>query len=144
MSQNQRQLLGLASLYEQVARAIYEERGPNVIQPGQWSALRYFGRAGQGARNVTGLARFLGVTLGPASRAVGALDRRGLINLRPNPDDGRSQLVDLTQDGQRQLKIDPLKRFAGALGTLEPADRAVFTRIVLQLAEELGAQKEQA
>ncbi len=136
---DERRLLGVAALYEQVARAVYEERGPRVLQPAQWSALRYFARAGSEARTVTGLARFLGVTMGPASRAVAALEKRGLLASRPHPRDRRSSLFDLTDAGQDKVRRDPLARLARALAEVDAADRNAFARVVVKLAETLGA-----
>lgn len=135
-------MLGLAALYEQVARAIYEERGPKGLQPAQWSSLRFFGRAGREARNVSGLARYLGVTLGTASRAAAALARRGLIESRPNPRDGRGVMYDLTDAGVEALKRDPLLRLAGALENIPPDERAALARAVFKLAGDLGANPE--
>ncbi len=142
MTVQSRPASGLASLYEQVARAIYEERGPRALQPGQWSSLRYFERAGREARTVSGLARYLGVTLGTASRAAAALARRGLIQARANPKDGRSVMYDLTATGAAELDRDPLQRLAGAIQTIEPDDRAAFARVILMLADKLGANPE--
>lgn len=144
MNTHSRHSLGLASLYEQVARAIYEERGPQSLQPGQWSSLRFFEQAGPSARNVSGLARYLGVTLGTASRAAAALARRGLIEAHPNPDDGRSVLFDLSTEGAAAMENDPLYRLANAIEAIETSDKAVFTRIILRLADDLGADSEQA
>ncbi len=144
MSPQSRHALGLAALLEQVARAIYEERGPRSIQPGQWSSLRYFERAGPRARNVSGLARYLGVTLGTASRSAAALAKRGLIIARPNPEDGRSIIYDLSEAGAATLANDPLNRLANAIETIEGEDRAAFARTVMRLADRLGAIEETA
>lgn len=139
-----RSTVGLASLYEQVARAVYEDRSPQSLQPAQWSTLRFFDRAGPKARTVTGLARYLNVTPGPASRAANALERRGLVEARQNPDDGRSLLFDLTDAGRRQLEEDPILGFAEALEELDDADRAAFQRVVLELSEKLGRRQKGA
>lgn len=138
MSDDFRKLLAIASLYEQVARAIYEDRGPNALHPAQWSALRFFGRAGGEARTVTGLARFLGVTLGPASRAASSLERRGLIASKRNPADGRSVLFDLTPLGAENLRNDPLQRLATALKRLNDDELEDFQRVVTQLLRDMS------
>ncbi|GFE64179.1 hypothetical protein KIN_12530 [Litoreibacter roseus] len=133
--------MGLAALHERVARAIYEERGPKVLQPGQWSALRFFERAGGEARTVTALSKYLGVTLGPASRAAAALERRGLISPSPNPKDRRGLIFELTEQGRAQLAKDPLKRFASALGAADDTDREAFSRVLFHLFDELDTTK---
>lgn len=134
--------MGVAALFEQIARAIYEERGPKTLQPGQWPSLRYFQRAGPRARNVSGLAKYLGVTLGTASRSAAALARRGLIVARPNPEDGRGVVYDLSAAGEAALADDPLQRLAGAIAAIEPVEQKVFRDAVLALAETLGAGQE--
>ena len=137
MSDEYRRLLAIASLYEQTGRAVYDQRGPAGLQPAQWSSLRYFGRAGSEARTVTGLAKFLGVTLAPASRAAASLEKRGLIASRRNPMDARSSLFDLTTLGREHLQNDPLNRFAEALSKLPPDHVDVFQEVVIQLLSEL-------
>ena len=135
-----RKAVGLASLYEQVLRVVYEKRGPAELQPAQWSALRFFRRAGASARTVSGLANFLGVTMGPASRTARALQRRGFLTSSKNPKDARSIIFTLTGAGVSILKLDPLLRLARTLETLDTEDKAVFTRVIGNLYDALESQ----
>ena len=139
MNATNRRLLGMASLFEQLVRATYDKRGPTELQPAQWSALRYFERAGQRARTVSGLAKFMGVTMGPASRAAKALEGRGLLASQRDPNDARSLIFTLTPLGQGSLKSDPLKRLADALSDLTPDELGTMTRLLLELTEKLGS-----
>ncbi len=118
--------MGLAILLEQTARAIYEKRAPTDIHPGQWSALRYFARAGRRARTVAGLASFLGVTRGPASRAASALIKRGFLSSRVNKDDRRSPIFTLTKMGREVLRDDPIKRLARVISKMEEGRKTVL------------------
>ena len=138
MSEKLTRLLDLAILYEKVARSVYRERGPLVLQPAQWSSLRFFGAAEESARTVSGLARHLDVTLAPASRAAGSLQRRGLIEPRPHPEDRRSQLYDITSLGQERLNDDPLKRLARAFERITAEDLAIFSQMLEQFAKDLA------
>lgn len=140
MPGNNLKLAGLASLYEQILRSVYDKRGPADLQPTQWSALRYFRRAGKGARTVSGLAKFLGVTMGPASRAARTLLRRGFLSSSINPEDARSVIFTLTEPGRSILKSDPLLRLARILETLDEKDLAAFTRVIGNLHEQLDTQ----
>lgn len=140
MSQRNQVEYGIASLYEQVARSVYEERGPKAIHPVQWSALRYFQRASSQAGTVSGLAKFLGVTSGPASRAVASLVKRGLIEPRPHPEDRRSMLYRLTATGQQAMTNDPINRLANALQCIDAQDKRTFGAVIIKLAEVLGTQ----
>lgn len=134
--------LAIASLLEQVARDIYPERGPRAVHPVQWSSLRYFSHAGSKARTVSGLGKYLGVTLGPASRAAAALVRRGFITPRSNPDDRRSSLFDLTDEGREQLKHDPLFRLAHAISSVGDEEEAKLSRMLLEISENLNSAEQ--
>ena len=134
--------MGLASIYEQVARAIYRERGPFVLQPAQWPVLRYLGIAGEKARTASGIAAFLGVELSTATRAAAALERRGLVSSKKNPDDRRAVIYDLTDVGAEKLGEDPLQELAHALGQVGDEDRRAFARVVAHLADYLAQAKE--
>jgi len=118
--------MGLALLLEQTARSIYDKRAPTDIHPGQWSALRYFARAGRRARTVAGLANYLGVTLGPASRAASALTKRGFLSSSENKDDRRSPIFTLTKMGREVLRDDPIKRLARVISKMEEGRKTVL------------------
>lgn len=113
-----RPAVALATLIEQTARGIYEQRGPAHIHPVQWAALRFFARANRKARSVAGLARYLGVTLAPASRTVSALRKHGLVETMKDPNDARVSLVSLTETGRNVLKEDPIHGLAALLQDL--------------------------
>jgi len=117
-----RPAVALATLIEQTARGIYEQRGPAHIHPVQWAALRFFDRANRKARSVAGLARYLGVTLAPASRTVSALKKHGLISTEKDPNDARVSVISLTDHGREVLRSDPIFGLASLLQEL-PGDR---------------------
>lgn len=110
---------GLAALLEQTARSVYDKRGPQDIHPGQWSALRFFARANRKARTVAGLAKYLGVTGAPASRAAAALVRQGFTLAEENEADRRSPIFTVTAAGRTALKDDPIRRLALAISELD-------------------------
>lgn len=65
------------------------------------------------------LAAFAEGSLPRVSQVVGRLERRGLVQRRPDPDDGRSTLATLTDAGQGLLE-------AAAPGHVETVRRLVF------------------
>jgi len=134
--------VGLAVLFEQINRAIYPDRGPQVIQPAQWSLLRYFARANRLNRTVGRVAKYFGITKGPASRAVTALERRALLTSIPNPDDGRSALYSLTQKGRETLQTDPIERLAEAIAELPKGDRAALQRALFSISDHLSRDRD--
>lgn len=107
-----RRARAIALLLEQTARLVYDEKQPKALHAVQWSALRYLERAGEQSRNVAGLARYLGVTSGPASRTAASLVSRGLASMCESPHDSRTRIIDLTDKGKDVLAGDPLNRCA--------------------------------
>ncbi len=110
-----RKALGVSLLMEQTARMIYDDKHPDALHPVQWSALRYFERAGTRTSTVTGLANFLGVTSAPASRTAASLIKRNLIISKPNPSDSRSKTYALTDEGKAALRNDPIRKFSSLM-----------------------------
>ena len=94
------------------------------MQAAQWSALRYFGNAGERARNVMGLARYQGTNPGTASRTIAALARRGLLAVAISPDDKRARIVSLTDSGRALLAQDPLRTVESAIAAMPPEAQA--------------------
>ncbi len=118
-----RKARGIILTMEQVSRSIYphEHTKEGLLQV-HWAALRYMRRAGQQTRNVVGLAKFLGVTSGPASRTAKVLINRGLITSRQSPHDSRAKVFDLTDLGRASLDNDPARQAAQVLECLSDDD----------------------
>jgi DNA-binding MarR family transcriptional regulator len=112
----------VAQLLEQTARAVYESRGPRAVHPGQWAVLRSLARAGRQGATVGGVAVDLRVTHAPASRAVAALARKGLVTVKADAEDRRVRRIDLTAAGRALLDHDPVHRLSTVIKEL-PADR---------------------
>ncbi|MEZ5938141.1 MAG: MarR family transcriptional regulator [Hyphomonadaceae bacterium] len=128
----------VARLLEQTARAIYDARGPKAVHPGQWAALRYIALAGKSARTVGGVAEYLGVTHAPASRAVAALARKGLVTVKADPQDRRIRRIELTPAGVKLLERDPVQRVMAAIDSLDPARRDAFADTLKELYQKLA------
>ena len=117
---------GLALLLERVVRTIYEGRDQDQLHPAQWAALRYFARAGRLSRTVAGLAKFLGITKGPASRSTNRLAKRGYLFSEVNEADRRVSFFTLTGAGEKALEADPIFRLAQAISRFDPERKAAF------------------
>ncbi len=128
-----RAAMASALLLEQLIRLVYPERGPQDMHPGQWAALRYLSRTNAEASTVAGLARYLGVTLGPASRAVGALVRKGLVRGERDVTDKRSIRLSLTDTGSGLILQDPLQRLGGLIADLPDTQREAIVDGVRRL-----------
>ncbi|CAM3935698.1 MULTISPECIES: MarR family winged helix-turn-helix transcriptional regulator [Tsukamurella] len=95
--------------------------GPDLT-PAQQSALQSLLRLGP--VRMGELARFLRIRLPSATSAVDGLERLGLVQRSPDPDDGRAVVVQLSEHGQ-QLTSE-----------LIAARNAVLARHLHELSEE--------
>ncbi len=110
----------------------------------QWAALRFFARANRRARSVAGLARYLGVTLAPASRTVGALKKHGLVETHKDPSDARISIIELTEAGREVLLADPIFGLAGVLENLPSDQFELLGRNIADVNAQLSARAGQA
>jgi MarR family transcriptional regulator, multiple antibiotic resistance protein MarR len=117
-----------------------ELRTAHGIVTSQFEFLRYL-RDHEGAR-VADLAAEFAVGVGAISKSMDRLEKRGWVTRRPNPEDRRSAILVLTDDGRAladaaeqnfQGRLDQIlaaaatPELAGAAGTLA-ALRAVLER----------------
>ena len=72
------------------------------VEPDTYAVLSLIGA--RGAVRLTDFAHELGLPLTTMSDAVRRLEARGHVRRRPNPDDGRSFLFELTARGDREWR----------------------------------------
>jgi DNA-binding MarR family transcriptional regulator len=88
--------------------AILEPSGLRITQFLTLAALNEVGNAG-----VNALAERLDIERTAMGKMLGFLERDGLVSIRPSPTDGRSRLVELTEEGRRRHnEASPLWREA--------------------------------
>jgi DNA-binding MarR family transcriptional regulator len=84
------------------------------------------------------VARYTGRPKNSISRAVAALEARGLIGRSPHPEDGRAVRLELTQSGVKMFE-DIRADYAAAderlLETLGEQERRVFVELVTKIAD---------
>ncbi|WP_150525374.1 MarR family winged helix-turn-helix transcriptional regulator [Roseibium sediminis] len=122
-----------AILMEKIVRDVYSNKGSREVQPLQWSILRYLERASANSSDLTSIARFLGLTLSPVSRAVQTLERRGLVTKRPDPQSGRAVVVSLSSEGLATLEADPILKIAKKINVLPEDEREQFRNALRSL-----------
>ncbi len=106
----------------------------------RFSQLFVFARLERGPATIGDIAREMRFSHQAASTLVNQLEDAGLARRVPNPDDGRSRLVELTADGMRALRIgkasrdDLLRRLRAQSSDGELATASAVVASLLQLA----------
>lgn len=117
-----------AVLIEKIVRAAYPSREPGAIQPLQWSILRFLARAPEEQCTAHMVAKFLGITAAPTSRAIQTLVKRGFIVQVKSTRDARSNLLFLLPPAREALKEDPLIRLAECVANLPEVEKGLFKK----------------
>jgi len=90
------------------------------LQPIQLSALNYLARCNRYSNTPLAVTDYLGLTKGTVSQSLKALEAKGLIRKRPDPQDRRSVHLELTAAGREVIEslVPPafLNRAEDALG----------------------------
>jgi len=103
----------------QLSRSLLEARLPPGFVMAQFTVLNHLVRVGDG-RTPLAIAQAFQVPKNSMTHSLTVLDREGLIELRPNPQDGRSKLVFLTEAGRR-FRDDVIAAFAPDIARLAAA-----------------------
>ena len=121
-------------IIEQLSRAIFEARLPQGVLASHFSVLNHLVRVADG-RTPLELARAFQVPKTTLSHTLMLLERRGWIEMRPNPEDRRSKRVWITQAGRafREEAIAALEPDIGVL--LQRIDVAVLAELLPRLEE---------
>jgi DNA-binding MarR family transcriptional regulator len=93
------ELLNEVGIIAQLSRTLMESRLDDGLTIHHFTALNHLVRLGDG-KTPMDLARAFQVPKTSMSHTLAGLEKRGLIRMEPNPDDGRGKLVRLTDSGQ--------------------------------------------
>ncbi|MEE9587854.1 MAG: MarR family transcriptional regulator [Hyphomicrobiaceae bacterium] len=104
-------------IIEQLARNAFERRMPDGLKMPHFGVLNHFVRLG-GSRTPLELARAFQVTKGTMTNTIQRLQARQLISIAPDPKDGRSKRVEITEAG-REMHTRAIEALSPALSLLE-------------------------
>jgi DNA-binding MarR family transcriptional regulator len=124
------------ALSTEVAREVHPE-----LEPAAYGLL--IGMHDCARSRPSDLAEHFGVGKATISRQVKVLEQLGLIERRPDPDDGRAQLLALTDEGRRRVETARAarqKRFHAMLATW-PAKDVRMLGLMLARFNELTESK---
>ena len=108
-------------IIHQLAKTSFERVMPGGLQTSHFGVLNHLHVRGDG-KSLTYLAFAFQVTKGTMTNTVQKLSQRSLIEVRPDPQDGRGKLVYITETGRLTLRdavaalgptIEALKRDVG-------------------------------
>jgi DNA-binding MarR family transcriptional regulator len=88
--------------------------GYGDVRPAHYAVFRYLDEEGS---RVTELAEAAGMTKQSMGELVDHLERRGYVERRPDPRDGRAKIVVFTAKGRRGIEV-AAERIAGIEGEL--------------------------
>ncbi len=87
------------AIIEQLSRALLEARLPEGLIAPHFTVLNHLVRVGDG-RALIDMARAFQVPKTSMTHTIKVLVAQGLVEVRPNPEDGRSKLVWITEQGR--------------------------------------------
>src|SRR3954453_18361895 len=88
------------------------------------------------------ICHVIGFDKGPVSRTLAGLEKRGLISIRTDPNDGRTHSIALTAKGRAihdKVIVAAFERERRLLSCLDKAEREVLSRLLRRPHENLGA-----
>jgi len=133
-------------IIDQIGRAFFERRLPEGLLTSHFSVVSHLTRVRDGVTPLE-LARAFQVPKTTMTHTLAGLEKHGLVEMRPNPDDRRSKRVWLTDAG-RQFRDDAISAMApvvDAIAARFPPDEAeallprltAFREIIDRLRDEI-------
>jgi len=116
----------LIELLELAGRSLHSIGYADGLYPAQWTALRYFSKATDGARTASALARFQGFANGPVSRTVRTLISKGLLRKAEKQPAGRAEHLEITDNARNILQHDPTAAIAEAISSFSADEKAAL------------------
>src|SRR3954465_10057733 len=128
----------IANKLSNSATAFYQRQfGVNVTE---WRIMSLL--AIEPAIPASRICHVIGFDKGPVSRTLAGLEKRGLISIRTDPNDGRTHSISLTAKGRAihdKVIVAAFERERRLLSCLDKDEREVLIDLLRRLHENLGA-----
>lgn len=131
-------------IINQLSSAMFQKRLPDGVTVAQFSILNHLIRVEDGQTPLT-LASAFQTAKTSMTHSLAGLERRGLVDLRPNPQDGRSKQVWLTKEGRafRDAAIHALGADVARIAPqIDLAALAEATPTLMQIRKILDADRD--
>jgi DNA-binding MarR family transcriptional regulator len=142
MTNTQPQIRMIEDLIDRLGRLNAAEEWNGPLNPSQYAALSYLGRANRFSRAPSHVADYLATTRGTASQTLKALARKEMISETRLTQDKRSIRYDLTAAGQDLLTTH--SAMADAISSISAEKSAALLRglsaLVLKVLEQRGGK----
>ena len=118
--------------------------GKDQLDPGTFWLLKAI--AGHGPLRVSEVASHVSLDPSTVSRHVAHLERTGLIDRTPDPDDGRAQLIAVSEAGRQRLHAAYQQRrdtLVRSLADWDVADVAEFERLLTKFVHSVESTTQQ-
>ncbi len=127
----------IAVLLNRLSRIAHALQFAHGLNPAQWEALRYIGRANRYSASPSALAHYVGSTKGTISQTLIALESKGYVERVRDVCDRRKVTLVLTGEGAKMLAQDPLCQFSQAVGSVKPGDRDAVVQGLRSMLDDL-------
>lgn len=128
----------IARLLERVGRLMRARESAGDLNPAQWEALRFLGRANRFSRRPTTVAAWLASTKGTTSQTLLALERKGLITRVRDDGDRRGTQLELSEQGRELAAQDPLQALTQSMSRLPPLHAAALSQSLVHILADLA------
>ena len=128
----------IANKLSKSATALYQKKfGVNVTE---WRIMSLL--AIEPGIPASRICNVIGFDKGPVSRTLGAMEKRGLIAIRSDPNDGRSHAISLTAKGRAthdKVIVAALDRERRLLSCLAKDEQEALIDLLRRIHENIGA-----
>ena len=121
-------------IISQLSRNMLENSLPSDMTVHHFSVVNHLARVSDGATPIA-LARAFQVPKTSMSHTIAGLTQRGLVEMRPNPKDGRSKKLWLTEAGRGFLEQVIARFTPDVQETIEAVPPQMMAEIMPQLSE---------